>query len=139
MNLRAPDYALGSMLVDPNSAPKVCFLGVEKTIDHSSAESVRGWNERLQASIDLFNRSPLGRHLNLPFSIRDFMRILKGMHGDHASPEKSTAKGLQGQKHDAAIQDLGEAALAGKSFMELVEYLGAWNAKKIVEAGGKEA
>ncbi|KAJ7482110.1 hypothetical protein B0H11DRAFT_2419024 [Mycena galericulata] len=138
MNLRVPDYASGDLSIDPNSTPKVRFLGVEKTMDHTSAESVRGWNERIEENIDLFNRSPLARILERSYSIRDFLRILKGMHGDHASTEKSTAKGLKDKKHDASIQDLGEEALAGKAFMELVHYLGAWNAKKIAEAGGEE-
>ncbi|KAJ7740117.1 hypothetical protein B0H16DRAFT_1378659, partial [Mycena metata] len=138
MNLRVPDYASGSISTDPNSAPKVRFLGVEKTVDHSSAESVRGWNRRMQENIDLFNRSPLARRLERQYSVREWLRILRGMHGDHASPEKSTAAGLQEQKRDGAIQDLGEDALSGKSYMELVEYLGAWNARKIVEVGGVE-
>lgn len=138
MNLRVPDYTSGNLSVDPNSMPKVRFLGVEKTIDHSSAESVRGWNRRLEENIDLFNRSPLAQRLKTPYSIRQFLRILYGMHGDHAAPEKRTAGGLKDQKHDGAIKDLGEEALAGKSYMELVEFLGAWNAKKIIEAGGKE-
>ncbi|KAJ6489579.1 hypothetical protein C8R47DRAFT_978003 [Mycena vitilis] len=141
MNLRVPDYAPGNLAagVGLNTKPKVRFLGVEKTVDHSSAESVRGWNRRIQENMDLFNRSPLGQRLNRQFSIRDFLRVLTGMHGDHAAPEKSTSNGLKDQKHSAALEDLGEAALAGKSYMELVDYLGAWNAKKIVEAGGREA
>ncbi|KAF7351568.1 hypothetical protein MSAN_01589300 [Mycena sanguinolenta] len=138
MNLRVPDYASGSSSIDTNSMPKVRFLGVEKTIDHSSAESVRGWNHRLEEMIDLFNRSPLGQRLKRHYSVRQFLRILKGMHGDHAASEQSTAKGLKQLKHEAAIQDLGEQALAGKAYMELVDYLGAWNARKILEAGGKE-
>ncbi|KAJ7475256.1 hypothetical protein B0H11DRAFT_1810745, partial [Mycena galericulata] len=139
MNLRVPDYASGNLSTDPNSMPKVRFLSVEKTIDHSSAESIRGWNQRMKENMDLFNRSPLAKRLGRQYTIRDWLRILKGMHGDHAAPEKSTAGGLKDQKHDAGIQDLGEEVLAGKSYMELVEYLGAWNAKKIVEAGGIEA
>ncbi|KAF7326545.1 hypothetical protein MVEN_02607600 [Mycena venus] len=111
MNLHVPDYTSGNLSIDPESTSKVRFLGVEKTVDHSSAES---------------------------YSVRDWLRVLKGMHGDHAAPKKSTARGLQDQKHEAAIRDLGEEKLAGKDYMELVEYLGAWNAKEIVEAGGSE-
>jgi hypothetical protein len=70
--------------------------------------------------------------------MREFLRVLKGMNGDHASNEKSTAKGIQTLKHEAAIAELGEQALAGKDFMDYVEYLGAWNGKKIAEAGGIE-
>ncbi|KAJ7318853.1 hypothetical protein DFH08DRAFT_714525, partial [Mycena albidolilacea] len=133
---RVPDYMVGKIDVDPQSTPKVRFLGVEKTIDHTSTESIRGWQTRVEEFCDLFNRSPLAQRLARKYSVRDFLRILKGMNGDHASNEKSTAKGIQNLKHEEAINELGEQALAGKAYMDLVEYLGAWNAKKIAEAGG---
>jgi hypothetical protein len=47
------------------------------------------------------------------------------MNGDHASNEKSTAKGIESLKHKEVIKELGEQALTGKEFMDLVEYLGA--------------
>ncbi|KAJ6454999.1 hypothetical protein C8R45DRAFT_770416, partial [Mycena sanguinolenta] len=135
---RAPDYQSGSLNIDPNSTPKVRFLGVEKTLDHTSAKAVEGWKTRLDDFIDLFNRSPLAQRLAKKYSVRDFLRILKGMNGDHASVEKGTAMGVKDLKIEAAIQELGEKALAGKAFLELVHYLAAWNAKKIAEAGGEE-
>ncbi|KAJ7213194.1 hypothetical protein GGX14DRAFT_519404 [Mycena pura] len=135
---RAPDYANGNVDTTPKSIPKVRFLGVEKTIDHTSAESVRGWNTRITEFIDVFNRSPLAKRLLRKLSVRDFLKILKGMNGDHASNEKSTAKRMQDLKHEASIEELGEQVLAGKTFMELVDYLSAWNLKKIAEAGGMD-
>ncbi|KAJ6563864.1 hypothetical protein B0H19DRAFT_1067470 [Mycena capillaripes] len=139
MALRVPDYASGNLEIDPSATPKVRVLGVEKTIDHTSAEAVWGWDDRINESCDIFNRSPLAKRLERVYSVRDFMRILNGMNGDHASMEKGTARALGERKHDGTIQDLGEAALAGKSYMmELVHYLSAWNAKKVAEAGGEE-
>ncbi|KAJ7877146.1 hypothetical protein B0H13DRAFT_1631869 [Mycena leptocephala] len=135
---RAPDYKSGNLDIDPNSTPKVRFLGVEKTLDHTSAKAVESWKTRLDDFIDLFNRSPLAQRLAKKYSVREFLKILKGMNGDHASVEKGTAMGIKDLKIEAAIQDLGEAALGGKAFMELVHYLAAWNAKKIAEAGGEE-
>lgn len=73
------------------------------------------------------------------YTFRHFLKVLKGMHGDHTLNEKCAAKGMQGLKHEATVHELGEQALAGKSFMELVLYLGGWNAKKVAEAGGIEA
>jgi hypothetical protein len=49
-----------------------------------------------------------------------------------------SAKGLHGRKLNAAIRDLGEEVLLAKSFSDLVLYVGAWNGKKIAEAGGIE-
>ncbi|KAJ7698453.1 hypothetical protein B0H16DRAFT_1349539, partial [Mycena metata] len=80
---RVPDYASGKIDIDPNSTPKVRFLGVEKTIDHTSAESIRGWQTRVAEFCDLFNRSPLAQRLACHYSVWDFLRILKGMNGDH--------------------------------------------------------
>ncbi|KAJ7248128.1 hypothetical protein B0H12DRAFT_1000452, partial [Mycena haematopus] len=136
---RAPNYQSGNLDTDPNSTPKVRFLGVEKTLDHTSAQSVEGWKNRIGDSVDLFNRSPLANRLKRQYSVRKFMRILNGMCGDHASNEKSTASGMEGLKKEAVIEDLGEAALAGKEYMELVHYLAAWNTKKIADSGGEDA
>ncbi|KAJ7430216.1 hypothetical protein B0H11DRAFT_1676382, partial [Mycena galericulata] len=139
MALRVPDYASGDLTVDAASTPRVRFLGVEKTLDHTSAESVKGWKTRVEESMKLFNASPLASRLKKNYTFRHFLKILKGMLGDHASTEKSTGTGVQGLKHEEIVNELGEQALAGKSYLELVLYLSAWNAKKIAEAGGIEA
>ncbi|KAJ7741249.1 hypothetical protein B0H16DRAFT_1423683 [Mycena metata] len=136
---RAPDYKSGSLDIDPNSTPKVRFLGVEKTLDHSSAQSVQGWKNQIEEAVKVFNRSPLAQRLKKQYTVREFTIIVKGMNGDHASTEKGTAKGVEALKREATIEELGEQALAGKAFMELVDYLGAWNAKKVADAGGEEA
>ncbi|KAF8205788.1 hypothetical protein K438DRAFT_1579294 [Mycena galopus ATCC 62051] len=135
---RVPDYKSGNLEIDPNSMPRVRFLGVEKTIDHSSAEAVKGWKTRIQEVMDIFNASPLAALLKKKYTCRHFTKVLKGVNSDHASPEKASANGVGDWKHDDAIQELGENALAGKEFMDLVLYLSAWNAKKIAEAGGTE-
>ncbi|KAJ7101997.1 hypothetical protein C8R44DRAFT_716352 [Mycena epipterygia] len=139
MNLRVPDYRSGNLAVNETSTPRVRFLGVEKTIDHTSAESVKSWESRIQENIMIFNASPLARRLDKKYTVRQFLKILKGMHGDHASTEKGTAKGVQGRKYEEAVNELGEDVLAGKDFMELVLYLSAWNAQKIARVGGIEA
>ncbi|KAJ7021484.1 hypothetical protein C8F04DRAFT_1314480 [Mycena alexandri] len=135
---RAPDYKSGNLEIDPHATPKVRFLGVEKTLDHSSAQSVEGWKNRIGDAVDIFNRSPFAARLRKQYSVREFLVIVKGMNGDHASSEKGTAKGIEALKREATLETLGEQALAGKAFMELVDYLAAWNAKKIADAGGEE-
>ncbi|KAF8202587.1 hypothetical protein K438DRAFT_1757917 [Mycena galopus ATCC 62051] len=128
--MRAPDYTSGSLEVDPNSMSKVRFLGVEKTLDHTSAESIKGWNKHVRECIQIFNDSPLAARLQKKYTLHQFLEILKGMHGDHASNEKSTAKGFQTLKLEDTIRELGEKHWLGSP---------AWNAKKIAEAGGMEA
>jgi hypothetical protein len=136
---RAPDYKSGNLDINLNSMPKVCFLGIEKTLNHTSAKTVKGWKTQLDDFIDLFNHSPLAQRLAKKYSVCDFLRILKGMNGDHVSVEKGMAMGAMDIKIEAAIQDLREETLAGKLCMELVYYLAARNVKKIAEAGGEEA
>lgn len=134
--MRVANYKSGSLAIDPKSTPRVRLAGVEATLDHSSEQSVIGWQHRIQQNTDIFNRSPLAERLQIKFTICQFLRILKGMNGDHASNEKSTARGMENLKRDETIQELGEEALSGKSFMDLVLYLAAWNEKKIAESEG---
>ncbi|KAJ7321677.1 hypothetical protein DFH08DRAFT_818539 [Mycena albidolilacea] len=60
---RVPDYKSGNLDIDPSLTPCIHFLGIEKTIDHTSIESVKVWQPRIQASMDLFNASPLAKCL----------------------------------------------------------------------------
>jgi hypothetical protein len=48
MALRVADYTSGSLTVDPKSTPKVRFLGVNKTIDHTSAAAIKGWEAHVE-------------------------------------------------------------------------------------------
>ncbi|KAJ7275791.1 hypothetical protein C8J57DRAFT_1589972, partial [Mycena rebaudengoi] len=66
-------------------------------------------------------------------------RTLKGMNGDHASTEKSTANLMEDWKHKDAVNELGENTLTEKSLPELIRYLQTFNAQKIAEAGGLAA
>ncbi|KAJ7854879.1 hypothetical protein B0H13DRAFT_1642168, partial [Mycena leptocephala] len=75
---RAPDYKSGNLDIDPNSIPRVRFLGVEKTLDHSSAESVKGWQQRILENMKLFNESPLGRRLKKKYTFRHFLKTVRG-------------------------------------------------------------
>jgi hypothetical protein len=92
---------------------------------------VKAWAARIKECVNLFNKSPLAQRLKLQYSFQDFLRVLKGMNGDHASTEKGTAKGMEGLKAEEAVKELGEQALMGKAIMDLVLYLSAWNAVNI--------
>ncbi|KAJ7369172.1 hypothetical protein DFH08DRAFT_796965 [Mycena albidolilacea] len=104
--MHAPDYKSGSLEVDSNSIPKVRFLGVEKTLDHTSAESIKGWNKHVWECIQLFKDSPLAACLQKKYTFREFLKTLKGMDGDHTS-NKSTAKGYQTLKLEDTIAEAG--------------------------------
>lgn len=136
--MRVPDYQSGTLGVDPKSQPKIRLLCVDSTVEHTAEAAVNSFISRVEEALDFFNRSPQAQLLRKKVTIRTFMRLLKGMCGDHASKEKSAARGLADKKRDASIEDLGEDALLSLSVPDLVKYLSAWNQKKIAAAGGMD-
>ncbi|KAF8149950.1 hypothetical protein B0H34DRAFT_667267 [Crassisporium funariophilum] len=134
--MRVPDYHSTNLKVNPSSIPKIRLLGVDCTVEHSADASPEGFTNAVRDTLDIFDRSPAARRLERKVTIREFFRKLKGMNGDHASKEKSCAKGMQNQKQAAALEELGEETLVEKTTYELVQYLAAWNAKKIAGIGG---
>ncbi|KAJ6542533.1 hypothetical protein DFH09DRAFT_855131, partial [Mycena vulgaris] len=133
---RAPDYKVDAFHIDPNSIPKVREGGIESTLDHSSEGSANGWIHRVEANVKIFNESPLALRLKKSYTVRQWLRALKGMNGDHASTEKSTAACLKTLKSEDAVNEMGEEAMALIPVMELLHCLQAWNAKKIAAVGG---
>lgn len=94
--LQVPDYAelKNSIHVKPASYHRVCFFVIEATNDHSSQGSVNGWKSNAEELTSLFNCSPLAQRLNRQFSIRDFLGVIFGWNGDHASGKKASARGM---------------------------------------------
>jgi len=136
--MRVPDYKSGSLHVDPISKPKNRLLCVDSTVEHTAVAAVDGFVSRVEEAMDYFNRSLQATLLKINLRARVFLRKLKGMNGDHASKEKSAARGLNNRKQESAITELGEDALGVMGVPQLVHYLAAWNTKKIAEAGGAE-
>ncbi|KAJ6510308.1 hypothetical protein C8R47DRAFT_1191473 [Mycena vitilis] len=136
---RVPDYQKNPHYIDPTSTPRIRHAGVDSTLDHSSEKAVAGWKHRVESNAKVYNESPLAARLGKHFTIRHFLRTLKGMNGDHASVEKGTANGIGGWKHDEGVNELGQDALVSMSIADLVVYLQEWNAKKIANVGGVAA
>ncbi|KAF8951787.1 hypothetical protein BDZ97DRAFT_1778312 [Flammula alnicola] len=136
--LRVPDYKTGDLSIDMNSTPQIRLLCVDSTVDHTADGAVKGFVDCIEESMKYFNASPYAQILKKNVKIRHFFHVLKAMNGDHASKEKSAARGMGDKKHQSAIEDLGEDRLLSMPVGELVEYLGAWNQKKIAQAGGME-
>lgn len=137
---RVPDYESGDpMAVDHHSVPRVRFAGVQATLDHSSEGSVKSWVEHIKDFKDSYERSPLAKRTMGKFTIREFLKKCKGMNGDHAASEKSTAKGIEQMKKEEALKSLGETSLLEMNLVEMLTMVSEWNDKKIADAGGKEA
>ncbi|THU94800.1 hypothetical protein K435DRAFT_819917 [Dendrothele bispora CBS 962.96] len=104
---------------------------VIKSTDYTGdTRSIDTWKENINEMTDLYNRSPLAQY---------FLRVLKGMSGDHANNEKATANIIKTWKRTELLEELREKKLAEKEFGDLVLYLASWNIKKIGDAGGHKA
>jgi len=136
INLRTADYKTGGLTINSNSTPKAHLVTVDSVVDQSADASIKAFVEHIEDANDTFNRSPLTQQLGRKVTIRDFFSALKGMHGDHASKEKSAARGLNKRKKQSQLEGLGEDALLTMDVHNLVQYLAYWNTKKIDCAGG---
>ncbi|KAF8804592.1 hypothetical protein BYT27DRAFT_7259078 [Phlegmacium glaucopus] len=134
---RTADYRDG-LTVDQNSVPKIRLLAVDSMVEHTAKASVENIINHISEATDLFSQSPHAARLKVQLTIQDFFRILNGMNGDHASKEKSAARGMHEKKQMAALEDLGEETLLSWTPAHLMLYLSEWNRKKIADAGGPE-
>jgi hypothetical protein len=137
--LRTPDYASGSLTFSPSSTPSVRLLGVDSSIDHSSDIAVAGWKDKFEAIRTIYNESPLSKRMGASLTLRDMLKLIKGMCGDHAANEKATAAGIQHLKTEEIIKGLGEEKLTEKPASDLVLYLASWSQKMVAESGGLDA
>ncbi|KAJ7149121.1 hypothetical protein C8R46DRAFT_1310746, partial [Mycena filopes] len=62
--------------------PKIRFVGIASTVDHTTATSQAAWLTIYNEIISAYNTSPLGRRLGT-LDLRMICRVLRGMCGDH--------------------------------------------------------
>ncbi|KAJ7017539.1 hypothetical protein C8F04DRAFT_1017498, partial [Mycena alexandri] len=117
--------------------PKIRFLGIASTVDHTTATSQAAWLTIYNDIISTYNASPLGRRLGT-LDLRMICRVLRGMCGDHANNEKALSQAWKELKNDLLLQELGEGRLQqlNEQIEELRELKQHWVAKKLDDAGG---
>ncbi|KAJ7902286.1 hypothetical protein B0H13DRAFT_2275018 [Mycena leptocephala] len=96
--------------VSLSTDPKIRFLGIASTVDHSTATSKAAWLTIYNNIISTYNASPLGIRLGT-LDLRMICRVLHGMCGDHANNEKALSEAWKELKHDLLLQELGEEHL----------------------------
>ncbi|KAJ7130410.1 hypothetical protein C8R44DRAFT_613676 [Mycena epipterygia] len=126
--------------VSLSSDPKIRFLSIASTVDHTTATSKAAWLTLYNDIISTYNASPLGRRLGA-LDLRLICRVLRGMCGDHANNEKALSEAWRELKHELTLQELGEERLQqlNEQIDELRELKQQWVAKKLDDAGGFEA
>lgn len=139
IHLRVPvKNADGSVTLSAD--PKIRFLGIASTVDHTTATSQAAWLTLYNEIILAYNASPLGMRLGT-LDLRMICRVLRGMCGDHANNEKALSEAWRALKHESLLQELGEERLKqlNEQVDELRELKQRWVALKLDEAGGFEA
>ncbi|KAJ7907868.1 hypothetical protein B0H13DRAFT_1618086 [Mycena leptocephala] len=123
--------------VSLSTDPKIRFLDIASTVDHSTATSKAAWLTIYNDIISTYNASPLGMRLGT-LDLRMICRVLCGMCGDHANNEKALSEAWKELKHDLLLQELGEERLRqlNEQIDELRELKQRWVAKKLDDAGG---
>ena len=137
--LRVPDYTKGETTPSDGSIPINRLLRVASTVDHSSENSKARWMEQIGNIQQVYNESPLSQRIGGTFNLRQFALKLKGMNGDHATAEKSTARMMGDWKKKETLRSLGEEALLEKDVAELLQYLCQKWLKIMNDAGGWDA
>jgi len=133
VNLSAENYTSNS-----GKTEKVTrFLGIQPSLDGSSAESLKDYDKILKTVVDLFNRSPFGKRSGNLLRVVDVLVKLVGMHSDHCNKEKKDFEGMREKKMDAVHQTLGEKEILDKPTQELLPHFLAANSQMIENAGGK--
>jgi hypothetical protein len=116
----------------------ICFLGIQPSLDESSAKSLKDWDKILGTVVDLFNCSPFGKHTGNLLHVIDVLVKLVEMHSDHCNKEKKDAEGLKAKKIEAVHQTLGEKEILDKLTQELLPHFLKANSQMIKDAKGKD-
>jgi hypothetical protein len=126
--------------VSLSTAPKIRFLGIASTVDHSTATSKETWLTIYNDIISTYNASPLGGRLG-KLDLQMICRVLRGMCSDHANNEKALSEAWKELKNDLLLQELGEEHLQqlNQQLDELRELKQRWVAKKLDDASGFQA
>jgi hypothetical protein len=112
------------------------LLGVHSSLDGTSEQSVKDWNELFGNIAEIYNQSPLSKHTGHLIWVIDIFVKLCGMHTDHCSKEKKTAHLLEKENMTATYQSLGEDNILQKSNEENLPYFLQVREQMIKTAGG---
>jgi len=84
------------------------FLGIQSSLDGSSEQAVKDWDDQLQNIFTYFNNSPLAKGKNLFAHLIEVYTKIVGMHSDHCAKEKKDWELMKQKKIHAVHHVLGE-------------------------------
>ena len=135
MNLEADSYSADAVSEVKQHVQR--FLGIQSSVDGTSEQAIKDWDETLKKIIRIFNNSPLAHRTGHMLRLVDIFVKLLGMHTDHCAKEKKDYKLLKKKKEAAVHQVLGEKEILEKSNDELVPSFLEANKQMIEDAGGQ--
>lgn len=134
LNLLTKDYNTGEV------GHTTRFLGIMPSLDGSSEESIKDYDQMLDEICDLFNRSPFGqRHQESPLRIVDILVKLTGMHTDHCAKEKKDVEAMKKKKAEAVQQIVGKKKMVTGTEEELLPYFTKARKAMLKTLGGEDA
>ncbi len=118
------------------SVPSTHLFAISSTVSHHSETQVQSWKKHISDICTLFSCCPISKRTQITFNVPDFLRMLKGMHGDHASDQKKTVKLMLAWKTEAIRTQLGWDHFETLSAAQLTEALTEVKIKCVDNAGG---
>ncbi|KAJ7708165.1 hypothetical protein B0H17DRAFT_1191658 [Mycena rosella] len=137
-SLRDENYEGGFLMINKGPSHQMRLLSLTSTVSHTSEDQLENIKSQISSISELYKRSPLGRRSQLNFEISDFLRLLKGMNGDHAADMKKTVRLVQAWKDEVCRIMLGYEEFQRMGPAEILEIVREIQRKNLEEVGGEE-
>ncbi|KAJ7196140.1 hypothetical protein GGX14DRAFT_526945 [Mycena pura] len=138
-SLRGHNYESSHIMITKNGEHKNRILGISSTVDHTSETQVNNWKRLLATITDLFRRCPLAQRSEFSFELTNFLRLFKGMNGDHASDQKKTVRLMIEWKKEVSRILLGWDEIHAMDPAEILVIVSDICVQNVAEAGGEDA
>ncbi|KAF8802813.1 hypothetical protein BYT27DRAFT_7260748 [Phlegmacium glaucopus] len=124
---------------DGEQAQVTHFLGLQRSLDGSSEQAMRDWDDQLQKIFDIYNDSPLAKEQSSFTHLINVYSKLAGMHADHCAKEKKDYDLMGKKKTEAVHQVLGKRRIIDDTNEELMPFFLSAHKEMVEKAGGEAA
>lgn len=125
-------------MINKGTEHKMRIFSLTSTVSHSSESQLANLKHQISAILMLFRQSPLGQRSKFNFEVFDFLRILKGMNGDHAADMKKFWRLVEAWKKESSRIMLGYEEFHKMERVKLVETVRHILKKNLEDVGGEE-
>ncbi|KAF8239309.1 hypothetical protein L208DRAFT_1386151 [Tricholoma matsutake] len=109
-------------ITNEDGTHKSRFLGISAATHHTSEEQLDGWIRVVEYILGIFNSSPRAQSLG-KMELHEFLKLLKGMHTNHAEDQKKLVRLVQALKQASERESRGEKALLSMEVVQLMPIL----------------